>query len=216
MKLVWACVIIAVSCSASAQRGKRDDTGSVNRTCGVGDCFLEADVRDFEVIDKTHLVVYIGSQRCAFHVELRGAFCDLTFAPELFFRRSNEMPLGGDRSIADDSAIPRTSTGRGFDPLDQQRRERRDLRVCDNDLTVQVHGGAFTESVAGEQQPTDRFGNPRTDCQISSVRAITDDQLVELYVGRGVVAPVPPMGAGQIEVGEQEDEGASASEQDDR
>src|SRR5687767_10251300 len=103
MKLVWACVIIAVSCSASAQRGKRDDTGSVNRTCGVGDCFLEADVRDFEVIDKTHLVVYIGSQRCAFHVELRGAFCDLTFAPELFFRRSNEMPLG-DRSIADDSA----------------------------------------------------------------------------------------------------------------
>jgi hypothetical protein len=48
------------------------------------------------------------------------------------------------------------------------------------------------------------------------VRSITDDQLVEFYVGRGVVAPVPPMGAGQIEVGEQEDEeeGAATPERD--
>jgi hypothetical protein len=215
MKLVWACVIIAVSCSASAQRGKRDDTGAVNRTCGVGECFLEAEVRDFEVIDRTHVIVYVGSQRCAFHVELHGTFCDLTFAPELFFRRTNEIPtIAADRSITGDETLPR-SGGRGFDALDQQRRERRDLRVCDNDLTVQVHGGAFTESGALDQ-PTDRFGNPRTDCRISSVRSITDDQLVEFYVGRGVVAPVPPMGAGQIEVGEQEDEeeGAATPERD--
>jgi hypothetical protein len=38
---------------------------------------------------------------------------------------------------------------------------------------------------------------------------VTDDQLLEFYVGRGVVAPVPPMGTGQIEVGEQEEQGAT-------
>jgi hypothetical protein len=99
-----------------------------------------------------------------------------------------------------------------FDPLETQRRERRDLRVCDNDLTVMVHGGTFTESNA-MPQTRDRFGQPRinTDCRVSSVASVTDDQLVEFYVGRGVVPPLPPMGTGQIEVGEQ-DEPAEASE----
>jgi hypothetical protein len=39
---------------------------------------------------------------------------------------------------------------------------------------------------------------------VSTVTSITDDQLVELYVARGVVPPLPPMGTGEIEVGEQE------------
>jgi hypothetical protein len=38
---------------------------------------------------------------------------------------------------------------------------------------------------------------------ISSVEALTDDQLIELYVRRGVVAPPPPMGPGKIQVGDQ-------------
>ena len=50
----------------------------------------------------------------------------------------------------------------------------------------------------------------RTDCRVSSVTSITDDQLVELYVKRRVVPPLPPMGTGQIEVGEQEEEGGRA------
>lgn len=195
---------------AYGQRGNRNDNGAVNRACTVNDCFLEAQVRDFEVIDRTHLIVYVGAQRCAFHVELRGALCDLSFAPELYFRRANEVPIiysdrNNDPTETGDETMPRVgSTRRDLDPLELETRERRDLRICDNDLSVQVHGGRWTESEASGLA-TDRFGNPRTDCRISSVTSVTDDQLLEFYVGRKVVAPVPPMGTGQIEVGEQEE-----------
>ena len=75
-----------------SRRSERKSNDSVDRACSVKDCFLEADVRDFEVIDRTHVIVYVGQQRCAFHIELRGTMCDLTFAPEIHFRRLNEVP----------------------------------------------------------------------------------------------------------------------------
>lgn len=193
---------------AFGQRNDRDDTAAISRACSVKDCFSEAEVRDFEVIDRTHLIVYVGSQRCAFHVELRGTLCDLTFAPELFFTKANEVP---------DGRIPRGSepaSDRGqvdpFDIFETTRRERRDLRVCSNDLGVMVHGGRFTESSSAPVL-RDRFGEPRvnTDCRVSSVVSVTDDQLIEFYVGRGVIPPVPPMGTGEIEIGEQEEQGAA-------
>jgi hypothetical protein len=37
------------------------------------------------------------------------------------------------------------------------------------------------------------------------VSSLTDDQVLELYVAHDKVAPPPPMGAGQIEVGDQKD-----------
>jgi hypothetical protein len=83
------------------------------------------------------------------------------------------------------------------------------MRVCDGDLSVQVHGGRFTESQSSAG--TDRFGNPMTDCRVSNVTSITDDQLLEFYVGRGVLAPVPPMGTGEIEVGAQDEQGTAPS-----
>lgn len=169
---VLVLALASAALPAAAQRGDRE-TGAVDRACDVDDCFREADVRDFEVIDRTHLIVYVGSQRCAFRIELLGALCDLSFAPELYFRRRNELP------------------------------QQRDLRICGNDLSIQVHGGRWTESQSTTS--TDRFGNPETDCRISSVVPVTDDQLLEFYVQRGIVSPVPPMGAGEIEVGEQEE-----------
>lgn len=206
--LVGLCVAAA---PASAQRKKdrvRDDKGPLDRACSVTDCFHERDIRDFEVVDQTNVIVYIGSQRCAFHVEVYGTSCDLTFAPELYFRRTSEMPDG----------LPR---GDGFpdgggglvDPFDT-RRERRDLQVCANDLSVEVHGGAFTEStIGGGRREVDRFGQPRvrTDCRVRSVRSITDDELIEFYVNHEVAAPIPPIGPGNIEVGEQKEEPAAAS-----
>jgi len=209
--------LLAMTCAAEGQRGKRDETGAVDRACTVEECFREADIRDFEVIDKTHLIVFVGQQRCAFQVELRGAFCDMTFAPEVNFRRQNEVPIiYTDRpgQLGEPSGVVRRGNSRDLDPFEQQQRERRDLLVCDNDLTVQVNGGVlFTESAA-QDLPTDRFGNPRSDCSVSSVRGITDDQLVELYVGHKVVPPLPPMGAGEIEVGEQEEPSATPTAED--
>lgn len=198
MRLGILCLGLLAAVAAQGQRN-RDDTAATQRACSVADCFHERDVRDFEVIDQTHVIVYTGSQRCAFHLELRGSFCDLTFAPELFFAKANEVPRG------DESA-----SGRGqidpFDILETTQRQRRDLRVCSNDLGIMVHGGQFTESTS-RPATRDRFGQPQmnSDCRIASVASITDDQLVELYVGRGVVPPLPPMGTGQIDVGEQEE-----------
>jgi hypothetical protein len=214
MKLrVIALALVLATHAAHGQRNSRNDTEAVGRACSVEDCFLEAQIRDFEVIDETHVIVYVGAQRCAFHVEVRGALCDLSFAPELYFRRTNEVPMitaqtPGDPLNRGASTMPRVGGTTDFDPFELEARERRDLRICDNDLSIQVHGGRFTESQSSGGLTTDRFGNPRTDCRVSSVTSVTDDQLLEFYVGRGVVAPVPPMGTGEIEVGEQEEQGA--------
>lgn len=204
MRFGLVCLGLLVAVTAHGQRNNKDDTAAVRRACSVADCFHERDVRDFEVIDQTHLIVYAGSQRCAFHVELRGTLCDLTFAPELFFTKANEVPDGrmprGGEPASDRAQVD------PFDIFETTRRERRDLRVCGNDLSIMVHGGRFSESVSSTPVTRDRFGEPRvnTDCRVSRVVSITDDQLVEFYVERGVVPPLPPMGSGEIEVGEQE------------
>ena len=208
MRLGIVCLGVLATAAADAQRNRDDDTEATKRACSVEDCFFERDIREFEVIDQTHLIIYTGSQRCAFHVELRGTMCDLTFAPELYFSRRGDIS-----ESSATGAAPGRSPADPFDTLETNRRNNRSLRICSNDLAIQVTGGRFTESVT-TNVPTDRFGNPRTDCQVSTVTSITDDQLVELYVARGVVPPLPPMGAGEIDVGDQEEpeQGASSEE----
>ena len=210
MRLGILCLGVLAMGAAHAQRNKDDDTEATQRACAVDDCFFERDIREFEVIDQTHVIVYTGSQRCAFHVELRGTMCDLTFAPELYFSRRGDLGNSGLNGGVD--SVPGRGPADAFDPLATQRRGDRALKICSNDLAIQVTGGRFTES-ATTNVPTDRFGNPRTDCAVSSVTSITDDQLVEFLVARGAVPPLPPMGAGEIEVGDQEEPDA-ASEPD--
>ena len=211
MKLGILCLGVLAITAAHAQRNKDDDTGATKRACSVEECFFARDIRDFEVIDQTHLIVYTGSQRCAFHIELRGTMCDMTYAPELYFTRNGDVP----ESVITGGAEP--IPGRGpadpFDPLETARHNDRHLRICDNDMAISVHGGRFTES-PGANVPTDRFGNPRPDCQVLTVTSITDDQLVEFYVSRKVVPPLPPMGTGEIEVGEPDEPGQDAARED--
>lgn len=219
MKLaVFAPAFLVLVSTADAQRNRRNDTEAVERACTVTDCFQERDIRHFEVIDRTHVIVYTGPQRCAFHVEVRGTFCDLTFAPDLYFVSTSEARVN-------DTLIsrPRDPLGRTpvMDPLDQLEPNRRNLKICANDLTIQVHGGPFTESASRTGSPmvpttNPRISSPPTDCRVSGVTAITDDQLLEFFVSRGALAPPPPMGAAEIEIGEQtarsespEEEGAA-------
>jgi len=169
------------------------DAHAGDRTCNVKDCFSARDVRNFDVIDKSTLIVYIGPQHCAFRVELRGTFCDLTYAPELVFSDPKDLPLGDESGIfaqAEDSSLP------------SQRRGRASLKVCDNNLGLQVTGGAFTESATALDPAAtrDRFGRAKADCQVSSVASITDDQVVEIYVAHRIAPPLPPMGSGEIQV----------------
>src|SRR5262245_53699044 len=162
MRLGILCLGVLAMATAHAQRNKDDDTGATKRACSVEECFFARDIRDFEVIDQTHLIVYTGSQRCAFHIELRGTMCDMTYAPELYFSRNGEVPLsapaGGGRPT------PGGGAPSAFDPVATARSNDRHLRICDNDMAIQVTGGRFTES--GTPTTTDRFGNPRPDCQV--------------------------------------------------
>ena len=181
----------------------KDDTGAAKRACSVEECFFERDIRDFEVIDQTHLIVYTGSQRCAFHIELRGTLCDLTFAPELYFRRRTRFRRCHRSTVAADSGTG-TGPGGSVRSARDERASDRDLRICTT-ISRSRCTAVDSRNRQSTDVPTDRFGNPRTDCRVSTVTSITDDQLVEFYVGRGVVPPLPPMGTGEIEVGEQEE-----------
>jgi hypothetical protein len=198
LSIVGSGVLLIVGCASTPA----DNTAATERACSVSDCFLERDIRGFEVIDKNTVVVYTGSQRCAFQVDLTGTFCDMTFAPEVYFRSRSD-------------AIQ--TEGRPGDEIFGSNIGDRGLRVCANDLQIDVDGGAFTETRSATNpadpfganqsangQRVDRFGQARSQCQVSGVASLTDDQLVELYVARGLVPPPPPMGSGEIEVGEQE------------
>lgn len=187
------------------------DAEAGDRACNVKDCFFARDVRNFDVIDKSTVIVYVGSQRCAFKVELRGTFCDLTYAPELVFSDPKDVPIN--------ETNPRTAGTPGnvsfgelaSGNLPNQRRGQASLKVCDNNLGLQVSGGAFSNSTltspldqADPSVRRDRYGRPLTaDCQVSSVASITDDQVVEIYVAHRVAPPLPPMGSGEIQVGRQ-------------
>jgi hypothetical protein len=93
--------------------------------------------------------------------------------------------------------IPASPTTPPIDPRSPAR-NLTDLRICANDISVGVSGGSFTNDPSNA-----RNGPHQTDCQIQSVASLTDDKLMELYVRKGVVAPPPPMGSGQIQVGSQ-------------
>jgi len=212
MRLGILCLgALALAATAHAQRNRDEGTDATKRACSVEDCFFERDIREFEVVDQTHIIVYTGPQRCAFHIELRGTMCDLTYAPELYFSRRGDVSVSGNTSGVQPGA--RRGAGGSFDPLEMNRRNDPSLRICSNDQAIQVTGGQFTES-ATTNVATDRFGNPRTDCSVLTVTSITDDQLVEFFVGRGVIPPPPPMGTGDIEVGDQEEPGAGAKPDD--
>ncbi len=218
MKIGAAGSVLFFACGLAHPTG---DAYAGDRACNVKDCFSARDVRNFDVIDKSTVIVYIGSQRCAFKVELRGTFCDLTYAPELVFSDPKDVPLGEqDPRIQHQQRNNPGSAGVSFaepdDPnLPGQKRGRPSLKVCDNNLGLQVSGGAFSNStLANPLDPLsdpsarrDRFGRAViADCQVSSVASITDDQVVEIYVAHRVTPPLPPMGSGEIQVAKQSGE----------
>jgi hypothetical protein len=220
MKLGVAGSVLFLACSLTRFAG---DADAGERACNVKDCFFARDVRSFDVIDKSTVIVYVGSQRCAFKVELRGTFCDLTYAPELVFTDPKDVPLGeqNPRTARNTPGAQNTSFAELDDGnLPGQRRGRASLKVCDNNLGLNVSGGAFTNStLANPLDPLsdpsvrrDRYGRPViADCQVSSVASITDDQVVEVFVAHRVTPPLPPMGSGEIQVGKQTGEDSKPS-----
>ena len=158
------------------------------RACSVEDCFFERDVRDFEVIDQTHVIVYAGSQRCAFHIELRGTLCDLYVRARALLQPSQRdsgrlgRPLSGDPCGRGRGSTPST-------PRDGAVAQPRTFASARTISTIQVHGGRFTESGVDRRAdgPLRQSAHGLPECR--RVTSVTDDQLVEFYVGRGVLPP---------------------------
>jgi hypothetical protein len=87
MRLGILCLGVLAVAAAHAQRNKDDDTGATKRACSVEECFFARDIRDFEVIDQTHLIVWArsGAPSCQLRI------CDAAFAPELYFSRNGDV-----------------------------------------------------------------------------------------------------------------------------
>ena len=73
-----ATTLLAAMCLIACTSASQTSDQPVDR-CPTTDCFNQQQVRDFEVIDPTTLVLYVGNQDCPFLVEFTGALCDLTF-----------------------------------------------------------------------------------------------------------------------------------------
>jgi hypothetical protein len=192
MRLTTIGAALVVAGCAGTQTA--DITQAAKRACGGISCFYEREIRDFEVINHTTLIVYVGAERCPYQVELLGTFCDMEFAPELYFTSPTQAANTGGASRAADAVTPASRTTVPIDPRSPER-NLSDLRICANDISIGVSGGSFTND------PANTSG--KTACQIQSVASLTDDKLIELYVRKGVVPPPPPMGSGTIQVGAQ-------------
>ena len=93
-----------------------DSTQAVKRACGGTSCFYEREVRDFEVVNHTTLIVYVGAQRCPYQVELTGTFCDMDFAGELYFDSPSEPGHNTSPTSANDAVGAATATQPPLDP----------------------------------------------------------------------------------------------------
>src|SRR5690606_5342948 len=136
---IWAVAVpIVAGCATGA--GTANSGAALDRTCGVEDCFDARDVRDFEVLNRTTLVLFVGAQRCPFQVELDGTFCDMTMAPEVFFRTPEQRRLE-QITQQDDPLDPRSI----FEQDLRRQPLGRDMaasRICPDDR-VEVSGRVF-------------------------------------------------------------------------
>ncbi|HEX7080325.1 MAG TPA: hypothetical protein VF329_04875 [Gammaproteobacteria bacterium] len=207
MKLLAASLLplMVVGCAGAPTTS---DTGPADR-CEVTDCFFERDVRSFEVVDSDTVVVYVGSQRCPFVVELEGIACDVAIAPQIHFMQA---ALGRFDRVAPVRSAQICSTTTGLylyagiiDPSALFDRESIDP------ITGRRRGlGGFPSDDAGFDGAIQVDPTSRDICRVDDIRSVNDDQLIELFVEEGVAAPPPPVGSGELEVPEQPEEAGAA------
>ena len=175
-----ATTLLAAMCLIACTSASQTSDQPADR-CPTTDCFNQQQVRDFEVIDPTTLVLYVGNQDCPFLVEFTGALCDLTFI--------------GSGTIA-------------FRPdslRDEFETDMRLARICARDIGIGVDQDPLDTGF-----DDDDLSGTTLACHIRNVASLTDDELLELYVDRRLTAPPPPVGTGQITVPDEEPDAADA------
>ncbi|MBN1237141.1 MAG: hypothetical protein JXB36_01505 [Gammaproteobacteria bacterium] len=187
-----------------------EDTGPVAR-CETTDCFYERDVRSFQVVNRSTIVVYVGQQRCPFVVELDGLACDVSIAPQIHFFQLAVGRLDRATGVREPQVC---STTRGLyaytgilDPSLLGASDRIDPvtgRPGGFGRTAPGGFGRSTPGGVGEEVAIDP--TMQDMCRVRRIRSMNDDQLLELYADEGVMPPPPPIGHGQLEVPESADE----------
>lgn len=182
--------LLVAGCASHQQLGTELATAE---PCETTDCFLQRDVRDFDVIDGNTVVVYVGTQRCPFVVELQDLTCEVSFTPAIEFFQT-AVGSAGRLTPVQGNRVCRTTrglvlyTGIVSPFLGQQGPGR--------GVPVRRPGGFSGPGPFEDSFPVDPFS--RDICRVDDIRSITDDQLVELLAE--VNAPPPPIGDGHLEV----------------
>jgi hypothetical protein len=158
-----------IACTTASQTSNEP----VDR-CPTTDCFNQQQVRNFEVLDATTLVLYVGNQDCPFLVEFIGSSCDLTF-------------------LGSSTLIFRPDTLR-----EEFESDIRFTRICARDIGIGVAEDPFIDSGAGDLPGT------TLACHIRNVASLTDDELLEQYVDRNLAPPPPPLGTGRVTAPDEE------------
>jgi hypothetical protein len=175
-----------------------DDNEPADR-CESTDCFNQLRIRNFEVIDETTLIVFVGQQECPCLVELTGTFCDVTYLPgfDIVFRPT-------DRRMAREPGLGARNLG-GFRAPGNTSYSR----VCSNDLHMGLEEGPFSTAGGAPQEIDDQSG---LSCRIRNITSLTDDERLEIYVDNRFVQPPPPFGVGRVEAPEPADGDSQASD----
>jgi len=169
--------------------------------CLVSDCFVERQIRDFEVIDRGTVIVYVGRNRCPYRIEVDELTCNLTYLPEVEFidRRENRIenvlrgrPQRPEEQIIDD-VTDRGATNR---------------RICTYSASLAIKTQGFAGEAEGGLPPGE------LPCRVRSINAITDDELLELYVDEDLVLPLPPVGIGDISRSQDDDDAPAEAPED--
>ena len=159
--------------------------------CLSNECFNSGRIRDFQIIDRDTLVVYVGRDRCAFVVDVDSLFCDLTFLPDVEFFRTRDRML-------EQRTGRRESRQSGFG---------RNQRVCPNTATqFSLETFGFTSA---EQDETPAGRPP---CEVRGVTPASDNDLLELLTLEGITPPPPPVGNGEISRSQRDAGGSEQSQ----
>ena len=186
--IVVLCAVWLTACSTTPGTDLLALSNEPVERCEDTECFNQLQVRDFEVVDQTTLVLYVGSQRCPFKVAFQGVFCDLSFLP------GNTIEF----AIADTQNIRRVMQPTG---------RMTDIRICAFDRNVGIADSPFARAGGAVDDIPGRL-----PCEILNVDSLTDDELLELYVENRMAAPPPPFGTGQISAPEGDDAAEEGAE----
>ncbi len=163
------------------------DAAAQASRCRTSNCFIDNAIRHHEVIDDATVVIYVGQERCPYLVRVDQLYCDVTFLADIhFIKTRGRTQRGGVNRVCT------YDTGLAIDPLGQ-------------------FGVRFPGAAGG---PVDPLSGGSLPCRVMEFRPVTDDELMEIYVEEGLVAPPPPIGTGQISRADEDEEGEAESETD--